>query len=122
MEEIILWECNGENIQACLRAVHETLKDLGLHAVVTVHSEPPLIGRNQLWKRLPVLEIRGLHWSLRPGCAFRAEELKPLFSRVFHPHRGGGIVEEPGKEDREKKGRVSMDPVTLTDGDFKSKL
>ena len=83
MEQIILWESNGEVIRACEVAVLQALKELGIKATLTVNSEPPLIGRNQLWDRLPVLEIRGLHWSLRPGRAFRVEELMPLFAKIF---------------------------------------
>jgi thioredoxin 1 len=122
MKQIILWECDGDTIHACLAAVHEALKDLGLNAVVTVNSEPPLIGRNQLWKKLPVLEIQGLHWSLRPGCAFKAEELKPLFSRIFAPHGRGEFGGQGRKENMGKEGGVAMEPMTLTDADFKIKL
>jgi len=83
MEEIILWESNGEIIRACETAVSQALKALGLKAVLIVNSEPPLISRNQLWERLPVLEIRGLCWSLRPGQPFTAEQLTRLFATVF---------------------------------------
>lgn len=83
MEQIILWECNVEVIRACEQAIYKTLKELGIKATVVVNSEPPLIGRNQLWGRLPVIEVRGLNWSLRPGCAFKVEDLKPLFSMIF---------------------------------------
>ncbi len=125
MEQIILWECQGETIRACELAVHQALKELGLTAVVTVNSEPPSIGRNQLWGRLPVLEIRGLYWSLRPGCAFRAEDLKPLFTRIFF----GRIEESPGRNADEsgleceaKKGQVTVEDIIITDADFKTKL
>lgn len=83
MEEIILWETDGERIRACQLAVYQALKTLGLQAVVTVNSEPPLIARNQLWNRLPVLEIHGLHWSLCPGRAFTVEEVTRLFTKVL---------------------------------------
>jgi len=83
VEEIILWESDGEIIRACELAVYEALKELGLKAIVTVNSEPPLIARNQLWERLPVLEIRGLRWSLRPGQPFTAKQLTRLFAQVF---------------------------------------
>jgi len=83
VEEIILWETDGETIRACELALHEALKELGLKAIVTINSELPLIARNQLWERLPVLEIQGLHWSLRPGGAFTVEELTRLFTKVF---------------------------------------
>ncbi len=83
MEEIIVWESNGELIRACELAVYEALKGLGLKAIVTVHSEPPLIARNQLWERLPVLEIRGQRWSLHPGQPFTAKQLTCLFAKIF---------------------------------------
>ena len=83
MEEIILWESDGETIRACQLAVYQALKELSLKARVTINSEPPLISRNQLWERLPVLEIRGLRWSLRPGQPFTAEQLTRLFAKIF---------------------------------------
>jgi len=83
VEEIILWESNGEIIRACEAATYQALKALGLKAIVIVNSEPPLISRNQLWERLPVLEIRGLRWSLRPGQPFTAEQLTRLFAKIF---------------------------------------
>jgi hypothetical protein len=83
MEEIILWGSDGETIRACELAVYQALKELSLKARVTINSEPPLISRNQLWERLPVLEIRGLRWSLRPGQPFTAEQLTRLFAKVF---------------------------------------
>jgi len=125
MEQIILWECKCETIRDCERAVHEALKELGLKAVVTVNSEPPLIGRNQLWGRLPVLEIRGLYWSLRPGCAFRSEDLKPLFTKIFLDRMKGSLgrrADEAGLEWGAKKGQVAVEDIIITDADFKTKL
>lgn len=127
MEQIILWESEGETIRTCQLAVHEALKELGLKAIVTVNSEPPLIGRMQLWGRLPVLEIRGLYWSLRPGCAFRAKDLKPLFSKIFSSQMEGcprQIFNEAGViECKEKKGQVTVEGIAeITDVDFKIKL
>jgi thioredoxin 1 len=125
MEQIILWECQGETIRACELAVHEALKELGIKAVVTVNSEPPLIGRNQLWGRIPVLEIRGLYWSLRPGCAFRAEDLKRLFTRIFVDRMEGGPGKNADKAVREceaKKGQMTVEGIIITDADFKTKL
>lgn len=126
MEQIILWESNGETIRACELAVYKALKELGLKATVTVNSEPPLIARNQLWGRLPVLEIQGLHWGLRPGCAFRAEDLKLLFSKIFANQiegRLGKNLNEAGlKECYAKEGQKTMEGIVLTDADFKAKL
>lgn len=126
MEQIILWESNGETIRACELAVYEALKELGIKATVTVNSEPPLIARNQLWERLPVLEIQGLHWSLRPGCAFTAGDLKLLFSKIFADRMKGGPGQnfnETGlKECKAKEGQVTVEGMIITDADFKTKL
>ena len=83
MKEIILWEVDTKIIRACELAIYDSLKSLGLKAFVTINSEVPLIARNQLWNRLPVLEIRGLQWSLHPGRPFTVEELTGLFSKVL---------------------------------------
>lgn len=83
MEEIIIWEAGAETIRACERAIFEALRELGLKGTVIVHSEPPLISRNALWDRLPVLEIRGQYWSLTPGRPFSKEQLVRLFQRLF---------------------------------------
>ena len=80
--EIVLWECDYKIIRECEIALHEALKKIGLKAVVTVNCEPPLIARNQLWDRLPVLEINGLYFSLHPGRAFTVEELLRLFKVI----------------------------------------
>ena len=126
MEKIVLWESKGETIRACQLAVHEALKELGLKAVVIVNSELPLIGRNQLWGRLPVLEIRGLHWSLRPGCAFMAKFLKPLFSKIFADRMEGcpgqNFSEADLKECKAKEGQATVEGIIITDADFKTKL
>lgn len=83
MEEIILWEVGVETIRACERAAFEALRELGIKGTVIVQSEPPLISRNQLWDRLPVLEIAGHYWSLNPGRPFSKEQLVRLFQRLF---------------------------------------
>ena len=126
MEEIILWESNGETIRACEQAVSAALKELGLEAVLIVNSEPPLISRNQLWARLPVLEIRGLQWSLRPGCAFKTEDLKLLFSNIFLNPAEGGLdrkFREAGMNPCQAgEGQVTVEDRNITDADFKMKL
>lgn len=83
MEEIIIWESRVETLCACEIAVSQALKELGLKAKIIVNAEPPLISRNQLWERLPVLELRGLRWSLHPGRPFTKEQLLRLFQQVL---------------------------------------
>lgn len=83
MEEIIIWEVSVETIRICESAAYEALRELGLRAVITINSEPPLISRTGLWERLPVLEIRGRYWSLTSGQPFSKEQLVRLFQKVF---------------------------------------
>ena len=83
MEEIILWESDVNIINPSLDAIHKALKGLGIKATVIINSEPPLISRNQLWDRLPVIELRGLRWSLHPGMAFTETELTRLLLKIL---------------------------------------
>lgn len=83
MEEILLWECNIERIHAIETAVYQALREIGYKARLTINCETPLLSRHQLWDRLPVLEIRGQRWSLRPGMAFTTEQLTRLFTMIF---------------------------------------
>ena len=92
MEEIILWESDVNIINPSVDAIHRALKGLGIKATVIINSEPPLISRNQLWDRLPVIELRGLRWSLHPGMAFTETELTQLLRKILvepaSNHRG----------------------------------
>jgi len=83
LEEIILWESDVNIINPSLDAIHRALKVLGIKATVIINSEPPLISRNQLWDRLPVIELRGLRWSLHPGMAFTETELTRLLQKIL---------------------------------------
>lgn len=83
MEEIVIWEVNASIISACELAVTQALKELKLKKLVMVNSEPPLISRNKLNDRLPVLEIRGQYWRLIPGRPFTKEQLVNLFCKIF---------------------------------------
>ena len=130
MEEIILWESDCKTIRACEIALHEALKKLGLKAIVTINSEPPLIARNQLWGRLPVLEIQGLHLSLRPGCAFTVEELTRLFKKIFanqiqpnHRQNSFAVTKDASlKKTCEEERTVTLEGILLTDANFRSML
>lgn len=70
-------------IHACEIAIYQAMKKLGLKARLTVNAETPLISRNHLWSRLPVLEIRNQLWSLHPGQPFTITQLTRLFSQIF---------------------------------------
>jgi hypothetical protein len=92
LEEIILWESDENIIHSSADAIQRALKGLGVKATVIINSEAPLISRHQLWDRLPVVELRGLRWSLHPGRAFTEDELTRLFRKILvesdsHPNQ-----------------------------------
>ena len=86
METIIIWDNKTERARESEIAVSQALIELGLKMSITVNSEAPLISRNQLWNRLPVLEIKGVHWSLKPGQTFTKQQLVKLFKKLFTPN------------------------------------
>jgi hypothetical protein len=97
-EEIIIWASDVETIHACETAACEALKQVGVRATILINSEPPLIARNQLFERLPVVEIRGMRWSLRPGQPFTTEQLVGLFRRTLAPQEAGETPAAPARE------------------------
>ena len=90
METIIIWDDKAARARECEIAASQALKELGLKIPILVNSEAPLISRNQLWNRLPVLEIKGDHWSLKPGQAFTKQQLVKLFGKLFTPNPKNG--------------------------------
>jgi hypothetical protein len=88
MQEIILWASDPQIIHPSLEAIQAALQALHIQAVVTVNMEPPLISRNQLWDRLPVIEINGLRWSLAPGRAFTSAQVTRLLQKVLVESKG----------------------------------
>lgn len=83
METIIIWDDMAKRARESERALSQALREVGLKIPITVNSEAPLISRNGLWDRLPVLEIKGDHWSLNPGHAFTKQQLVKLLESLF---------------------------------------
>jgi len=83
MDKITIWEVNKEIISACEKALTEALKDLKLKKEIHINSEPPLISRHGLFGRLPVLEIQGRFWNLKPNCSFTKEQVIGLLKRLY---------------------------------------
>ena len=64
---IVIWDYDPERIAEIDRNLHLALRELNLRGTVSSLSEPPLMSREGLVGREPVLEIGDAYWSLRPG-------------------------------------------------------
>lgn len=64
---IVIWDYDTARIAAIDRNLHLALKDLGVDARVTSLNEPPLMSREGLVGKEPVLEIDGKYWMWKPN-------------------------------------------------------
>lgn len=83
MMQIIIWDNEADRIAEIDKNLHLALKQLSVRAIVTINSEPPLIAREQLLERMPVIEIYGKYWSLKPGKAFSKKECISLLREII---------------------------------------
>jgi hypothetical protein len=81
---ITIWDDDGQRIATIDRNLHLALAELGMKAVVLSISEPPLLSRERLLGRTPMLEIGGRYWSLRPGETISTEDCRKLLARFRH--------------------------------------
>lgn len=81
MLKIVIWDNDPQRITEIDRNLHSAVNQLKLKALILSNSEPPSIARENLLDRLPVLEIAGRYWSLRPGKAFSQADCISLLSR-----------------------------------------
>ena len=61
---IVIWDYDPERIAEIDRNLHLALRELNLRGTVSSLSEPPLMSREGLVGREPVLEIGDAYWSL----------------------------------------------------------
>ena len=79
---IVIWDYDPERIAEIDRNLHLALRELNLRDTVSSLSEPPLMSREGLVGREPVLEIGDTYWSLRPGESISKEACLKLLSRI----------------------------------------
>ena len=79
---IVMWDYDPERIAEIDRNLHLALRELNLRGTVSSLSEPPLMSREGLVGREPVLEIGDAYWSLRPGETISKEACLKLLSRI----------------------------------------
>ena len=81
MLKIVIWDTDPLRIAEIDRNLQAAATGLGLKVLILSNAEPPSIARENLLDRLPVLEIAGRYWSLRPGKAFSQADCISLLSR-----------------------------------------
>ena len=81
---IVIWDYDPERIAEIDRNLHQALRELNLRGTVSSLSEPPLMSREGLVGREPVLEIGDAYWSLRPGETISKDAQKKPASSCFH--------------------------------------
>ena len=79
---ITIWDNDIVRIRDIDRNLNLAMRELGIRRVIRVISEPPLLARENLLNRLPVLEIAGRYWSLKPGRTISQESCKGLLQMI----------------------------------------
>jgi hypothetical protein len=82
MHTITIWDTDAARAAEIDRNLHTALSGLGMDALVLLNSEPPLLARENLLKRIPVLEIAGKYWSKTPGKAFSVQDCVALLAKL----------------------------------------
>ncbi len=65
--EISIWDIKPERIAEINKNLRAALYEAGMKANIMIMSEPPLVARMNLTEKVPLLEIDGMYWSLKPG-------------------------------------------------------
>ncbi|MBP3731506.1 MAG: hypothetical protein J6I40_08570 [Mailhella sp.] len=81
--EISIWDNDTERIRTIEGNLARAMRSLNLKGVVKIISEPPLISRENLLNRVPVLEIQDKYWSLKPQAVITEDQCRDLLTLVF---------------------------------------
>ena len=87
MVRITIWDTNAERIAEIDRNLHLAMQELGIKGATRSISEPPLLARESLLDRVPVLEIAGRHWSLTPNTTITQKLCRELLRMLLQPPR-----------------------------------
>lgn len=81
MLQITIWDNDAQRIAEIDRNLHFSLAELKIQGLILSNSDPPLLARENLLDRLPVLEIAGNYWSKKAGEVFSKDECISLLSK-----------------------------------------
>ncbi|HJD96875.1 hypothetical protein [Mailhella massiliensis] len=82
--EISIWDNDAGRIRAIEANLYRAMRTLGLKGVVKIISEPPLLSRENLLDRVPVLEIMDQYWSLTPQTIITEEQCRTLLAFLYN--------------------------------------
>ena len=81
MLRITIWDNDALRIAEIDKNLQSALDELKIKGLILSNSEPPLLARENLLGRLPVLEIAGNYWSRKAGRVFSKDECIQLLSK-----------------------------------------
>ncbi len=81
--EITIFDTDISRIRTIERNLICAMESLGLRGTISIISEPPLLSRENLLNRIPVLEIEDKYWSLTPQRIITQQQCKDLLTRLF---------------------------------------
>lgn len=79
--EITIWDNDIARIGVIERNLAIAMRYLGLSGTIHIMSEPPLLAREGLLNDVPVLEIAGKYWKLRPNSIITENDCLCLLRR-----------------------------------------
>lgn len=82
-QEITIWDNDVARARCIENNLCRALRTHGLKAAIKIVSEPPLISRESLLDRVPVLEIADKYWSLVPQQVITEAQCDKLLSLLF---------------------------------------
>ena len=84
--DISIWDNDVERIRIIEANLYRAMRSLGLKGVVKIISEPPLLSRENLLARVPVLEIMDRYWSLTPQTVITEKQCREFLASLYtHP-------------------------------------
>lgn len=81
--EISIWDNDAGRIRTIEANLYNAMRSLGIKGVVKIISEPPLLSREGLLNRVPVLEIMDKYWSLAPQTVITEEQCRELLAALY---------------------------------------
>ncbi len=81
---VTIWDSSAPRILEIEKNLQLAAKEQGIELTVSIMSEIPLLSRRDMLSRVPLLEIGGMLWTLRPHDIFTLEECRALFRRLSH--------------------------------------
>jgi hypothetical protein len=83
MIEIKIWDYEPSRLIEIDRNLRMALQQIKADAIILWISEPPLMAREGIIGKEPVLEIDGQYWSLHPGQSITKEQCVQLLLKYI---------------------------------------